>query len=167
MAATPSFVQVKLDMATEWKAMGNGAFKSKDYTRAQAYYSQALQVLEAPQSCKYSQADLQVLGPVIATMHVNIAACYLQNKDAFDCKLCVDHCTKAIQYDPVNVKAWYRRSQAYAKEKNFASAKQDVLEAIRIDPSNAALRTHLEQLKKAASDTLQAEKKSFQKLFQS
>ncbi|CAK4630081.1 unnamed protein product [Aphanomyces euteiches] len=40
MAATPSFVQVKLDMATEWKAMGNGAFKSKDYTRAQAYYSQ-------------------------------------------------------------------------------------------------------------------------------
>ncbi|KAH9113734.1 hypothetical protein LEN26_010105 [Aphanomyces euteiches] len=145
-------------MATEWKAMGNGAFKSKDYTRAQAYYSQALQVLEAPQSCKYSQADLQVLeapqsckysqadlqvlGPVIATMHVNIAACYLQNKDAFDYKLCVDHCTKAIQYDPVNVKAWYRRSQAYAKEKNFASAKQDVLEAIRIDPSNAALRTY-------------------------
>ncbi|KAF0700443.1 Aste57867_9027 [Aphanomyces stellatus] len=138
-AKDESFVAVKVQLAARWKDMGNASFKAKEFRRAMAHYEQGLRLLEVPPSCTYSPDELASVGPVAATLHVNIAACLL-NGATFQNRACVDHCTKAIQYDPLNVKARYRRSQAYMKDKEFTLAKQDLADALRMDPSNGTLR---------------------------
>ncbi|RHZ09850.1 hypothetical protein DYB26_013879, partial [Aphanomyces astaci] len=88
-----SIVGVKVDLATQCKAQGNEAFKSKEFRRAEGYYKKGLQFLEAPQTCQYSQEELMTVGPVLATLHVNIAACCLQGSTVDSAK-CILHCTQ-------------------------------------------------------------------------
>ncbi|RQM12040.1 hypothetical protein B5M09_004893 [Aphanomyces astaci] len=162
-----SIVGVKVDLATQCKAQGNEAFKSKEFRRAEGYYKKGLQFLEAPQTCQYSQEELMTVGPVLATLHVNIAACCLQGSTVDSAK-CILHCT---QHDPLNVKAWYRRSQAFMKQKEFALAKDDVTHALGLDqqPSTSivTLRRHLVALQAASAKVKAAEIASFQHIFRS
>lgn len=45
-------------------------------------------------------------------------------------------CCRVIELDPDNVKAYYRRAQAHQKLNNFSKAHDDLLAALRIDPSD-------------------------------
>ncbi|ETW06603.1 hypothetical protein H310_02818 [Aphanomyces invadans] len=139
-AAEMSFVGVKVALAGHCKTKGNDAFKANEFRRAEAYYKRGLQFLETPQSCKYAQEELEAVGPMLATLHVNIAACCLQD-GACHLDQAILHCTQAIKSDSSNVKAWYRKSQAHLKQKEFALARHDIMEAVRRDPDSLAFRT--------------------------
>jgi Tfp pilus assembly protein PilF len=43
---------------------------------------------------------------------------------------------QVIEHDPVNVKALYRRSQAYLKISELEKAEADIKTALTIDPNN-------------------------------
>ncbi|ETW06604.1 hypothetical protein, variant [Aphanomyces invadans] len=164
-AAEMSFVGVKVALAGHCKTKGNDAFKANEFRRAEAYYKRGLQFLETPQSCKYAQEELEAVGPMLATLHVNIAACCLQD-GACHLDQAILHCTQAIKSDSSNVKAWYRKSQAHLKQKEFALARHDIMEAVRRDPDSLAFRKHLASVQAAATQAKLAEKAAFHGIFQ-
>jgi tetratricopeptide (TPR) repeat protein len=60
----------------------------------------------------------------------------------------IDNCTKALALDTKNVKALSRRAQALIGKSEFAAAKQDLVAAIKLEPSNKQLRADYDALLK-------------------
>lgn len=65
--------------------------------------------------------------------NLNNAACKLKLKDY---KQTVKLCTKVLDADSKNVKALYRRAQAYIQLVDLDLAEMDIRKALEIDPKN-------------------------------
>lgn len=92
---------------------------------------------------------------VTLTSTLNIAACHLR---LGDCDKAVQSCTDALALEEGNVKALFRRAQAYAALHDFAGAKADLLHAARRDPQNRDVRKEFEVVKAAASEQSKKDK---------
>ena len=68
--------------------------------------------------------------------NLNNAACKLKLKDY---KQSVKLCTKVLDADSKNVKALYRRAQAYIQLVDLDLAELDIKKALEIDPDNRYL----------------------------
>ncbi|KDO35698.1 hypothetical protein SPRG_18853 [Saprolegnia parasitica CBS 223.65] len=130
----------KVELAEAWRVDGNAAFQTKQFARAKACYEQGLRLLSCPDMCTLAQAEVEVLRQRLAILHVNTAACHLQDPEMFAATECENHCSKALQLDPSNVKAWYRRSQVYVRVGDMDKAKHDIARATNLEPTNAMLR---------------------------
>ncbi|XP_009764944.1 70 kDa peptidyl-prolyl isomerase isoform X3 [Nicotiana tabacum] len=78
-------------------------------------------------------------------------SCYLNNAA---CKLKIaDHqeasklCSKVIEYDPCNVKALFRRAQAYLRINELEKAEIDIRKALKLDPNNRDVKLVYKELK--------------------
>ena len=49
-------------------------------------------------------------------------------------------CTQAIQCDPKNAKAWYRRGTARYYRQEYEEAKKDLQEALKLNPNSREIR---------------------------
>lgn len=67
------------------------------------------------------------------TCNLNNAACKLKLKDY---KQAEKLCTKVLESDSQNVKALYRRAQAYIQLVDFDLAEVDIKKALEVDPDN-------------------------------
>jgi len=56
-------------------------------------------------------------------------------------------CTEALKIDPQNVKALFRRGQAFLMANEFEKARESLLQAAKLDPQNKPIRTELEKVK--------------------
>lgn len=65
--------------------------------------------------------------------NLNNAACKLKLRDY---KQAVKLCTKVLDADSKNVKALYRRAQAYIQLVDLDLAEMDIKKALEIDPDN-------------------------------
>uniref|UniRef100_A0A6N2JZR7 peptidylprolyl isomerase n=1 Tax=Salix viminalis TaxID=40686 RepID=A0A6N2JZR7_SALVM len=65
--------------------------------------------------------------------HLNNAACKLKSGEYLEASRL---CTKVLELDPLNVKALFRRSQAYLKTSELEKAEADIKKALAIDPNN-------------------------------
>ncbi|KAL8162931.1 hypothetical protein V2J09_014420 [Rumex salicifolius] len=79
------------------------------------------------------------------------ASCYLNNAA---CKLKLEEynevsrlCSKVLEQDPSNVKALFRRSQAYMKTSELEKAEADIKRALEIDPNNRDIKVEYRVLK--------------------
>ena len=63
---------------------------------------------------------------------LNAALCALKIKDGLTC---IRHASRAIAIDPKSIKGLYRRGMAYL-EKDLNKAKDDLMSAKDLDPSN-------------------------------
>lgn len=70
------------------------------------------------------------------TCNLNIAACKLKLKDYKEAERL---CTEVLEIDSKNVKALYRRAQAYIHLVELDLAEVDIKKAIEIDPDNRYL----------------------------
>uniref|UniRef100_A0A453RM24 Uncharacterized protein n=1 Tax=Aegilops tauschii subsp. strangulata TaxID=200361 RepID=A0A453RM24_AEGTS len=68
------------------------------------------------------------------TCNLNNAACKLKLKDY---KQAEKLCTKVLELDSQNVKALYRRAQAYTQLADLELAEVDIKKALEIDPENS------------------------------
>lgn len=78
-------------------------------------------------------------------LYTNIAAIQLQSHNY---KSVIENCTKALNLDADNVKARYRRGMAYARSNENELAKKDLLDALRLAPTDASIRNELKSLVK-------------------
>ncbi|PON90380.1 Peptidyl-prolyl cis-trans isomerase, FKBP-type [Trema orientale] len=76
--------------------------------------------------------------------HLNNAACKLKMEECLDASRL---CTKVLEADPFNIKALYRRSQAYLRISELEKAKADIERALRIDPNNRDVKLVHKELK--------------------
>lgn len=110
------------------KEKGNVAFKKKDFKAAIEYYSEAIHCDEKN-----------------ATYYNNRAAAYLAMCSFFQAQA---DCTKAIELDKKNVKAYLRRGTAREFLGDYQGADEDFGAALVLEPTNKTAAEGVKRLKK-------------------
>jgi len=87
------------------------------------------------------EKEIQALNMAI---HLNMALCHLkQNK----LDRVVDDCNKVLQLDSNNIKALFRRGQAYLQLRDSDKAAEDLNKAASLDPADKAIQAEIRRLK--------------------
>ena len=155
----PADPTVAIVEAMAQKEEGNAAFKDGDYTAAVRSYRKGTTLLKPFN--KKNTGDEQVKS-LLLTLQTNLSmVCYKQDKH----KMSRDVATKALEIDPINVKALYRRAVAYRQLGDAESARSDLREALKHEPNNKAVRREMVSIKKEVEASRAKEKGRLQKAF--
>ncbi|KZT51512.1 hypothetical protein CALCODRAFT_521312 [Calocera cornea HHB12733] len=122
MATTPA----------EAKEKGNAAFKAAKYDVAIGHYTRAIVLSQSSST------------PIDPTFYLNRAAAYLKLNKFEDA---TRDCTSALGLKNGDVKALFRRAQARLGAEDEGGARTDLEEALRLEPSNQAVKMLLGTLK--------------------
>ena len=148
-----------ISKATSHKEEGNSHFKSGDLVRASRSYKKGASLLKPLNEENAGDEQVKAL---LVTLQTNLSMCCLkQNKP----KLSLDVASKALEVDSKNVKAYYRRAMAHKKLGDLKSAKRDLREALKVDPSNSSVKKELHAIVKYLTDTAAREKKAMKTAF--
>ncbi|KAK7395347.1 hypothetical protein VNO78_15899 [Psophocarpus tetragonolobus] len=131
--------QKALDQANEAKVEGNKLFADGKYEEALSQYELALQV--AP--------DMPSSVEIRSICHSNRGVCFLK-LGKYDNT--IKECTKALELNPVYVKALIRRGEAHEKLEHFEEAIADMKKILEIDPSNDQARKTIRRLEPIAAE---------------
>lgn len=133
--------------ATILKDQGNAAYKAADVPLAVDSYTKALSEMRFvfPEEEK----DQAQINNIRLVCYLNLAACQIRTQDFVGAK---KSCSDALYLDPSNVKALYRRAQASAATLDFERAKRDITAAIKLSPSDNALRLEFANIKKGQEE---------------
>ena len=172
-------IEERREHATKMKESGTEAFKQGDFATAVNRYEDGVEYItydpnsddfghgghghshggmpcsghgqdeeEKSEPVELSESDKQL---ALALLN-NSAMARLKNGEPESAKF---DCTKALQYDPKNVKATFRRAQAEFALHNFKACLEDASKTLELDPSNK----EAEALKRKAVDGEKKEKK--------
>ncbi|CAH0478518.1 unnamed protein product [Peronospora belbahrii] len=117
----------KVAICDELRVFGNLFFKHGQYQRAAFHYHKALVYFEYvfpdtdEEEAQVDALKLKVL--------LNFTACRLKTMHLDDA---VHHANQALELDQDNVKALYRRAQAYRLKDEFQLAQEDIVRAIEL-----------------------------------
>jgi peptidyl-prolyl isomerase D len=156
-------------IATELKEIGNKVFKAGDFALAQAKYEKGLRY--AREYMGVQEGDPKELGETLTTLRFT-----LNNNAALMCiklgdyegaiKAASDALAVTGASDENRAKAYFRRGQARVNKKDEEGATEDLEEALKLVPNDAAVRKELAAVKKKAADRRQKEKAAYSKFFQ-
>ncbi|XP_014520334.1 70 kDa peptidyl-prolyl isomerase-like [Vigna radiata var. radiata] len=132
----------KIEAAGKKKEEGNALFKVGKYERASKRYEKAMKFIEYDSS--FSDEEKQQSKALKITCNLNNAACKLKLKEY---KQAEKLCTKALELDGRNVKALYRRAQAYLHLVDLDLAERDIKKALEIEPENRDVKMEYKILK--------------------
>ncbi|XP_057421593.1 70 kDa peptidyl-prolyl isomerase-like [Lotus japonicus] len=132
----------KIEAAGKKKEEGNALFKAGKYERASKRYEKAMKFVEYDTS--FSDEEKQQSKTLKITCNLNDAACKLKLKDY---KQAEKLCTKVLELDSRNVKALYRRAQAYIHLVDLDLAEMDIKKALEIEPDNRDVKIEYKILK--------------------
>ncbi|KAM0822527.1 hypothetical protein ACQ4PT_071441 [Festuca glaucescens] len=132
----------KIQAAAKKKEEGNVWFKMGKYAKASKRYEKAAKYIEYDSS--YSEDEKKQSKALKISINLNDAACKLKLKDY---KEAVKLCTKVLELESTNVKALYRRAQAYTALVDLELAELDIKKALEIDPDNREVKVAYKALK--------------------
>ncbi|KAK4732905.1 hypothetical protein R3W88_025893 [Solanum pinnatisectum] len=134
--------QEKIEAAGKKKEEGNVLFKAGKYVRASKRYEKAVSFIEYDSS--FSDDEKQQVKLLKVSCNLNNAACKLKLKEY---KEAAKLCSKVLEIDSKNVKALYRRAQAYIQLFDLDLAELDIKKALEIDPDNRDVKLEYKVLK--------------------
>lgn len=137
----------KIEAAGKKKDEGNALFKTGKYERASKRYEKAVKLIEYDSS--FGEDEEQQAKLLKVTCNLNNAACKLKLKDY---KEAVKLCTKVLEIESRNVKALYRRAQAYIHLVDLDLAELDIKKALEIDPDNRDVKLEYKVLKEKVKE---------------
>ncbi|XP_060003500.1 peptidyl-prolyl cis-trans isomerase D isoform X3 [Lagenorhynchus albirostris] len=117
------------------KNIGNTFFKSQNWEMAIKKYTKVLRYVEGSKAAT-ENAGRAKLQPVTLSCLLNIGACKLKLSDW---QGAVDSCLEALEIDPANTKALYRRAQGWQGLKEYDQALADLKKAQEIAPEDKGL----------------------------
>ncbi|XP_059428085.1 70 kDa peptidyl-prolyl isomerase-like isoform X2 [Corylus avellana] len=132
----------KIEACERNKNDGNVLFKAGKILSASRKYEKAAKYVEFDHS--FTDAEKSIANAVWLSCNLNRAACKLKLGEFLEAS---GLCTKVIEHDPLNVKALYRRSQAYLKISELEKAEADIKAALTIDPNNRDMNAVYKELK--------------------
>lgn len=100
---------------------------------------------------------------LLLASHSNLALCYLKLNEHFEAK---NAATSALEIDPKNEKALFRRGQALLALGEAHQAIKDFSEVLQLDPSNKAAQSQLAICQKSIREQLAKEKKIYANMFE-
>ncbi|MCL7039506.1 hypothetical protein MKW94_024613 [Papaver nudicaule] len=136
----------KLEYAAKRKEEGNIYFKAGKYKRASLRYDMAAKYVEFESTFDEGQKKVGHFFKV--SCHLNNASCKLKLKEFREA---ASLCTKVLKLEPSNIKALFRRAQAYMETIDLDLAELDLKKAHEIDPDNREVTTQLLRLKNLRS----------------
>lgn len=143
------------------KVKGNELFKVGRLPLALKCYERGVSFFDSSTSELSAELKKEV-NQLLVQCHLNIAACQEKLKDY---KKVIEHCNKALNIEPSNPKALYRRGSAYLELDDYYKAKTDLKYALEKNRNDVHIRRKLKQLidKQAKQDAL--DKKLYSNLF--
>jgi FK506-binding protein 4/5 len=147
----------KLVEAAKKKNEGNSLFKSGKIFHAARKYEKGCRFVDFETVFEDGDEKREARS-LKMSLKLNDAACKLKLKDYSEA---IHLTTKCLESDPVNVKALYRRAQAYSATMDLELAEEDIKKALEIDPENRD--TKLEQ--KRLNQKIAAHRKKEAKLY--
>ncbi|XP_050454390.1 FK506-binding protein 59-like isoform X1 [Cataglyphis hispanica] len=99
---------------------------------------------------------------LVLTTHLNLALCYLKIDENI---LAKEQCTKALELDPKNEKALFRRGQAHLKLASPEDAIIDFQQVLKVQPKNTAASKQISVCNYLIKKQLAKEKKLYANMF--
>lgn len=150
----------KIEQCKLFKDKGTGYFKDAKYDLAINLYKKIQTFLEND-----TDSDNEIVEQrksLLLASYLNIALCHLKKNDNFEANAAA---TKALELDPKNEKALFRRGQALLNLKEAQLAAKDFAECLKVDPNNSAAKAQLNACNKILKEQLQKEKKIYANMF--
>jgi len=123
-------------------------------------YCQAAKYIEYDSS--FSEDEKKQSKQLKISCNLNNAACKLKLKDY---KQAEKLCTKVLELDCQNVKALYRRVQAYIQLADLELAEADIKKALEIDPDNRDVKLEYKTLKEKIKEYNKKDAKFYSNMF--
>lgn len=150
----------KIEAAGKKKEEGNVLFKAGKYVKASKRYEKAVKFIEYDSS--FSEEEKKLAKALKVACNLNNAACKLKLKDY---KQAEKLCTKVLELESRNVKALYRRAQAYIQLADLDLAEFDIKKALEIDPDNRDVKLEHKALKEKMKEYNKKEAKFYGNMF--
>eukprot|EP00002_Diphylleia_rotans_P031986 TRINITY_DN6674_c0_g1_i1.p1 TRINITY_DN6674_c0_g1~~TRINITY_DN6674_c0_g1_i1.p1 ORF type:complete len:288 (-),score=95.41 TRINITY_DN6674_c0_g1_i1:38-901(-) len=150
----------KVESAAKLREEGNALFRSGEVARATQKYDKAAKRLEGTYDLDEEQ-EKQVEGLKLP-LYLNLAACHLKQGNF---KETISSCNKALDLEPKNVKALFRRAQGHILAGDFAKAKTDFEAALEVSPEDKEIKLAYTKAKKQEADAKAAEKSLYKSMF--
>ncbi|KAG6413706.1 hypothetical protein SASPL_126420 [Salvia splendens] len=156
----------RIAMCKSKKQEGNTLFQNGKFQLASNKYDkeftlQALNYVEYSHS--FSHQDKLEANSLRASCYLNNAACKLKLGE-YECASRL--CTKVLELDSCNVKALFRRSQAYIRTCDLEKAGEDINRALSIDPQNRDVKMKCKEVKEKQKNALNMKPRFLAPLFQ-
>lgn len=152
--------QEKIEAAGKKKEEGNAWFKAGKYERASRRYEKAAKFIEYDSS--FTDEEKQQSKVLKISCKLNNAACNLKLKDYKEAEKL---CSKVLELDGQNVKALYRRAQAYIQLVDLDLADRDIKRALEIDPDNRDVKLEYKILKDKVREYNKKEAQFYSNIF--
>lgn len=152
--------QEKIEAASKKKDEGNALFKAGKYMRASKRYEKAIRYIEYDSA--FSDEEKKQSRVLRISSNLNKAACKLKLKEYEQAEKV---CTKVLEMDSRNVKALYRRAQAYIHLADLDSAEFDIKKALEIEPDNREVKLEYKALKEKMREYNKKNAQFYSKMF--
>eukprot|EP01120_Amphizonella_sp_Union-15-10_P010974 TRINITY_DN4554_c0_g4_i1.p1 TRINITY_DN4554_c0_g4~~TRINITY_DN4554_c0_g4_i1.p1 ORF type:complete len:804 (+),score=233.03 TRINITY_DN4554_c0_g4_i1:103-2412(+) len=156
----PMTKKEKLELATARKTHGNTLFSSLDYASAVTRYTQALGYLS--DVFDLSPDEKLLVNKEKLSCYLNLAACFLKLNSM---KKVIENCKSALEIEPENVKALFRKATAEFEIQLYDDAKNDLVKAVKVDPKNQDVRKLYGRVKDILDKQKKDQKETFSKMF--
>lgn len=160
-----NFTQVDniLQVAEKIKQSGNFYFRREDYINANMKYKKSLRYLnKLHEANDLSKEEDKKISDVVLPCILNSAACKLKLK-LYDSAL--EDCDEALDIEPKNPKALYRRGQAFHGKRDYERSLADLQAALRLAPNDKAITSELAAVKGEIQAYKAKERKAYAKMF--
>ncbi|KAK4352207.1 hypothetical protein RND71_027725 [Anisodus tanguticus] len=125
----------RIQVAQRKKEEGNLLFKNGKYQRAVKKYEKAVDCINEDEP--FEDDDQRVVKSLRVSCWLNGAACCLKRNDFQEA---IKQCSKVLEVESCNVKALYRRAQAFMETADLHLAELDIKKALEIDPQNREVK---------------------------
>ncbi|CAI9303094.1 unnamed protein product [Lactuca saligna] len=153
-------VHERIEAAGRKKEEGNILYKSGKYQRAAKKYDKAVDYVS--EEGQFGDYDEKVVKSLRVSCWSNAAACSLKLNDH---KNAIILCSKVLDVELYNVKALYRRAQAYMETYDYELAELDIKKALEADPQNREVKSIHKTLKQLQAESNKRDAKLYTNMF--
>ncbi|XP_054722519.1 peptidyl-prolyl cis-trans isomerase D-like [Uloborus diversus] len=158
-----SEVDLVLKVADKIKLSGNIYFRKEDYVNANMKYKKALRYLNKLHETNEASPNVEKrMNVLVLPCILNSAACKLKLK-LYDRAL--EDCDEALDIEPKNPKALYRRGQAFHGVSDYERSLADLQEALRLAPNDRSVLAELAAVRGEMQAYKARERKAYAKYF--
>lgn len=150
----------RIEAAGKKKEEGNNLFKSGKYLRAGKKYDKAADYVseEGP----FGDEEMKLANALRVQCWLNGAACNLKLNNF---KEAINLCSKVLDVEFNNVKALFRRAQAFIESADLDLAELDIKKALELDPENREVKMVQKRLKQLQAENNRRDAKMYANMF--
>ncbi|KAM9854232.1 peptidyl-prolyl cis-trans isomerase FKBP4 [Aulostomus maculatus] len=151
----------KLEQSCVVKEKGTQYFKEGKYKQALVQYKRIVSWLEHESGL--SEEDDKKAKALRLAAHLNLAMCSLKLHEPSHA---LENCDKALELDPSNEKALFRRGEALFGMKEFDRARDDFQRVVQLYPTNKAAKSQVVLCQKQIKEQHEKDKRTYANMFQ-